>query len=183
MPEEVKAPRIENFGEPEPESANVKTPSSFIHLRYILPSDVHIVSPFVNRLMRFISGLPEVDGNNFEIELALREALVNAIVHGNKRKTHKHVHVKCRFSMDGEVSMTVEDEGRGFQHNSVPDPTTPDNWLRTHGRGIYLMRSLMDEVEFEQGGSVVHMRKRAKGGGRVQRDFQKPIELPRSGRK
>jgi len=168
MPEDVKAPRIENFGGPEAESANVKNSPRFIHLRYTLPSDLHIVSPFVDRLMRFISGLPEVNGNNLEIELALREALVNAIVHGNKRRSHKRVHVKCRFSMDGEVSMTVEDEGRGFQHNSVPDPTSPDNRLRTQGRGIYLMRSLMDEVGFEQGGSVVHMRKRAKSGGHVQ---------------
>jgi len=172
MLEEVKAPRIENFGGPEAESANVKTSPCFIHLRYTLPSDLHIVPPFVDRLMRFISALPEVNGNNVEIELALREALVNAIVHGNKRNSHKSVQVKCRFSMDGEVSMTVEDEGRGFQHNSVPDPTSPDNRLRTRGRGIYLMRSLMDEVDFEQGGSVVHMRKRVKSGGHVQCDFQ-----------
>lgn len=98
----------------------------------------------------------------------MREALVNAIVHGNKRNSHKHVHVKCRFSMDGEVSMTIEDEGRGFQHNSVPDPMSPDNRLRTQGRGIYLMQSLMDGVEFEQGGSVVHMRKRVKSGSHAQ---------------
>ena len=163
MLEELKAPRIDSSDGSEAESANVKAPSGSIHLRYIIPSDVHMVSPFVDRLMRFISGLPEVDKNSFEIDLALREALVNAIVHGNKRKPHKHVHVKCRFSMDGEISITVEDEGRGFQHNSTPDSTSPDNRLRTQGRGIYLMRALMDEVHFKEGGSVVHMRRKATG--------------------
>lgn len=168
MCEEVRAPRIDGLDGPEAESSKVKVPSSFIQLRYTLPNDVHVVSPFVDQLLRFISRLPEVDGNDFGIDLALREALVNAIVHGNKGKAHKQVHVKCRLSMDGEVSITVEDEGRGFQHNSIPDPTSPDNLMRPEGRGIYLMRAMMDEVEFEQGGSVVHMRKRVKGGGRVQ---------------
>jgi anti-sigma regulatory factor (Ser/Thr protein kinase) len=53
----------------------------------------------------------------------------------------------------------VEDEGGGFKSDTVPDPTSPDNRLRTHGRGIHLMRTSMDEVRFERDGSVVHMRK------------------------
>src|SRR4029077_16532587 len=118
-------------GGTEAEPANVQAPSSFIQLRYILASDIHLVSPFLDRLMRFISGLPQVDNKNFEIELALREALVNAIVHGNKGKSHKFVHVNCRFFMDGEFSITVEDQGHGFRHNSIPDPTSLDNRLRT----------------------------------------------------
>lgn len=67
MLEEVKAPRTEGFSGPEAESANVKTSPSFIYLRYTLPSDLHIVSPFVDRLMRFISGLPEGNGNNSKL--------------------------------------------------------------------------------------------------------------------
>ena len=61
--------------------------------------------------------------------------------------------------MDGEVSITVRDEGRGFDAATVQDPTAPDNRLLTHGRGIYLMKTLMDEVSFEDGGSAVRMRK------------------------
>jgi serine/threonine-protein kinase RsbW len=136
----------------------------FVELRDSLPSHVAIVSPFVDQLMRFIARFRGADGNSFEIELALRETLVNAIIHGNQEDPHKRVYVKCRCMRDGEVSITVEDEGHGFEYDAVPDPTSPDNRLRTHGRGIYLLRTLMDEVDFEQGGSVVHMRKRANAG-------------------
>jgi serine/threonine-protein kinase RsbW len=151
--------------------AKVASPASqsfhsvpFVELCNSLPSHVDIVSPFVDQLMRFIARFRGADGNSFEIELALREALVNAIIHGNQEDPHKRVYVKCRCMTDGEVSITVEDEGHGFEYDAVPDPTSPDNRLRTHGRGIYLLRTLMDEVDFEQGGSVVHMRKRATAG-------------------
>lgn len=168
MFEEVKAARLDGFGGPEEESAPVKTSPRFIQLRNTLPANVDVVSPFVDRVVRFLSGFPWANGNRFEIELALREALVNAIVHGNQEDPQKRVHVQCRITTDGEVSVTVEDEGEGFEHDAVADPTAPENRLRTQGRGINLMRALMDEVEFEQGGSVVHMRKRVKGGGHVQ---------------
>jgi len=134
---------------------------SFVGVRNTLPSDVATVSPFVDQLMRFISRFRLSDEGNFEIELALREAIVNAIVHGNREDARKRVYVNCRCMSDGEVAVTVEDEGTGFRSDAIPDPTSPDNQLRPHGRGIYLMRTLMDEVDFEQGGSVVHMRKKA----------------------
>src|SRR5207253_7017267 len=59
-----------------------------------------------------------------------------------------------RCYMDGEVSITVRDEGKGFDSNTVEDPTSHENLLFTHGRGIYLMKTLMDEVLFEENGSV-----------------------------
>jgi serine/threonine-protein kinase RsbW len=88
----------------------------------------------------------------------LREALANAIIHGNHENPRKHVHVRCRCKPD-EVSISVKDEGRGFDINKVTDPTAPDNVGSLHGRGIYLMKAFMDEVHFEQGGVVVYMRK------------------------
>jgi serine/threonine-protein kinase RsbW len=133
----------------------------FVGLRNALPSDVDIISPFVDQLMRFISRFRAADGNNFEIDLALREALVNAVVHGNQQDPQKRVYVSCRCTTNGEVSITVEDEGNGFKHDALPDPTSPENCLQSAGRGVYLIKTLMDEVDFEQGGSVVHMRKRA----------------------
>ena len=160
-------------------SARVASPFShsshsapFVGLRNILPSDVDIISPFTDQLMRFISRFRGADGNNFEIEIALREALVNAIVHGNHSDPRKRVYVNCRCTTDGQVSITVEDEGNGFGHEIVPDPTSPDNRQRTHGRGIYLIRTLMDEVDFEQGGSVVHMRKSATASSETARKPQ-----------
>src|SRR5215469_5942130 len=144
----------------------------FVGLRNTLPSDVDIISPFIDQLMSFISRFRGADGNNFEIELALREALVNAVVHGNQNDPRKRVYVNCRCTTDGHVSITVEDEGNGFGHDAVPDPTSPDNRQRTHGRGIHLIRTLMDEVDFEQGGSVVHMRKRASASSETARKPQ-----------
>jgi len=159
MLEEIKAAQIPDCGRTEVESTSVKTSSSFVELRNSLPSHVDIVFPFVDQLMHFISRFRVADESNVEIELALREALVNAIVHGNHEDLQKRVQVKCRCTAHGEVSITVEDEGQGFSHEAVPDPTSPDNRLRTHGRGIYLMRVSMDEVHFDKGGSVVRMRK------------------------
>jgi serine/threonine-protein kinase RsbW len=144
----------------------------FVGLRNILPSDVEIISPFVDQLMRFISRFRTSEENNVEIELALREALVNAIVHGNQEDPRKRVYVNCRCAFDGHVSIRIEDEGDGFDHFSVPDPTSPANRLRTRGRGIYLIRTLMDGVDFEQGGSVVHMRKKANAASETTRKPQ-----------
>ena len=129
----------------------------FVEVRHSVPSDVGIISPLVAELMQFISRNRNED--NFEIELALSEALANAIIHGNSEEPHKRVFVSCRCTTDGDVSITVQDEGGGFEIDTAPDPTSPDNRLSGHGRGIYLMKALMDEVCFEQRGTVVHMRK------------------------
>ena len=97
-----------------------------------------------------------------EIEIAIHEALANAVIHGNQENQEKQVHVACRCSLDGEVLSSVRDEGEGFDSRAVPDPTEAQRLLLTHGRGIHLMRTLMDEVSFEENGRVVRMRKRMK---------------------
>jgi serine/threonine-protein kinase RsbW len=131
----------------------------FVELRQSLPGRISIISPFVAELMRFIRRFRNSDGSEMDIEMALREALANAIVHGNKQDPGKSVYVACRCTTDGEVSITVEDEGEGFDADSVADPTAPANRLLACGRGIYLMKTLLDEVRFERRGRVVYMRK------------------------
>ena len=135
----------------------------FVELRHSLPSKVAAVSLFADQLMRFILKFRSADGSEIDIEMAVREALANAVIHGNGENSHKHVYVDCRCYLDGEVSITVRDEGQGFNSEEVANPTTPENLLFTHGRGIYLMKRLMDEVSFEDGGSVVRMRKTSNG--------------------
>ena len=135
-------------------------PAPFVELRYTVSSDAHIISSFVDQLMRFISRFPSSDKSNFEIELALREAIANGIVHGNREDPSKRVYVCCRCTTAGDVSITVQDEGEGFDVERVPNPTAPENLFRGSGRGIYLMNTLMDEVHFEQRGTVVHMHKK-----------------------
>ena len=135
----------------------------FVELRSF-PSQVQVISQFVDQLMRFILHFRSADGSEVDIEIALREALANAVVHGNRENPNKRVYVECHGYTDGEVSITVRDEGRGFDSNTVPDPTTPERRLFEHGRGIYLMKALMDEVSFEESGRVVHMRKKSRVG-------------------
>jgi len=141
----------------------------FVQLRQSLPSRVAVVSPFVDQLMRFILNFRMADGSEIDIEMALHEALVNAVVHGNGENSCKSVDVTCRCYLDGEVSITVRDQGKGFDSSSLLNPTFRENLLLTHGRGIYLMKTLMDEVSFEEGGAVVMMRKNSNASSAEQR--------------
>jgi serine/threonine-protein kinase RsbW len=133
----------------------------YVALEQSLPSELAAISPVADQLMLFIDKFREADGTEVDIEIALREALANAVVHGNHQDPHRRVYVTCRCGMEGEVSITVSDEGRGFDDRAVPDPTAPANVEFTHGRGIYLMHTLMDEVRFERSGAVVHMKKKS----------------------
>ena len=132
---------------------------AFVEFECSLPSDVTMVSPFVDQVMHSIQGLRVTDGSELDIEIALREALLNAVIHGNREDPHKHVHLTVRCSVDEEIWFAIQDEGAGFDSRCIPDPTAPEFLMSNHGRGIYLMRALMDEVSFEESGTVVHMRK------------------------
>ena len=129
-----------------------------IELERCLPSEVAAISPFVDRLMLLFRKCGCVSEGECGVEIALREALANAIIHGNHENPEKHVHVRCRCE-PSEISIAVKDEGPGFDVNKIADPTAPENTASVHGRGIYLMKALMDEVRFEDGGVAVHMRK------------------------
>jgi serine/threonine-protein kinase RsbW len=129
-----------------------------IQLELSLRSEVSAISPFVDTLMHFIRKCQWVSGNEEDVESALREALANAVIHGNHEDPGKQVYVGCRGGSD-EVSIVVRDEGQGFDITAIPDPTASENIQSTHGRGIYLMKTLMDEVRFERGGTVVSMRR------------------------
>ena len=141
----------------------------YVELRQSLPGRVGVVSPFVDQLMRFILNFRIADGTEIDIEMALLEALANAVIHGNGGNSGKRVHVTSRCYIDGEVSITVRDEGKGFDSSTVENPTSPENLLFTHGRGIYLMKALMDGVFFEENGSVVRMRKNSNCGATERR--------------
>ena len=143
--------------------------AAFLELRQSFPSQVPVISPFVDQLMRFILHFRPADGSEIDIETALREALANAVVHGNSEDPSKQVYVECRCYTDGEVSISVRDEGPGFDTSIVLDPTSPERRLFEHGRGIYLMKTLMDEVSFEESGTAVHMRKKSNLGADAQR--------------
>jgi serine/threonine-protein kinase RsbW len=99
------------------------------------------------------------EGAVFAIRLALEEALVNAIKHGNKLDPAKHVKVEAAIS-PLQVVFVIEDEGPGFKRSGIPDPRLESNIDRCCGRGLLLMESYMDRVEYSRGGRRVRMVKR-----------------------
>jgi serine/threonine-protein kinase RsbW len=130
---------------------------SLLEIDAWIPSEISAISPLVERLMRLIEGSHCITGEEPAVELALQEALNNAVVHGNRLDAHKLVHVRCRCKVGKGISLVVSDQGQGFDASSVPDPVAVENLLAEHGRGIHLMKLAMDEVSFEQRGTEVHM--------------------------
>jgi len=113
------------------------------------------VAEFVNR-----SGISEEAA--YGIDLAVREAVTNAVIHGNRQDEGKTVDVTLKSSPDA-VEISVHDQGAGFNPEEVPDPTAAENILKSSGRGIFFMRTFMDEVDWlirPGGGTTVHMVKR-----------------------
>jgi serine/threonine-protein kinase RsbW len=135
-------------------------------LSITMRSEINAISGAVDWLMSMIQECDCVTGDECDVEIALREALANAVLHGNRQDAEKKVQITCRIQFGGEVSIIVKDEGKGFDPNKVPDPTAIVNVESGHGRGVYLMRTLMDEVHFERGGAEVHMRKGSAHGHR-----------------
>ena len=98
----------------------------------------------------------------FGLDMAVRESVTNAVLHGNRQDERKTVEVTFEDAGD-QLVVTVRDEGAGFDPSSVSDPTAAENLLKTSGRGILFMRSFMDTVEWEPhpaGGTVVRMTKK-----------------------
>jgi serine/threonine-protein kinase RsbW len=122
-----------------------------------IPSEVKAISPLVDRLMRLIEGSHCITGEERDVELALREALNNAVVHGNRLDVHKLVHVRCLCKVGSGMSLVVSDQGQGFDAHAIPALGAVENLHVEHGRGIPLMKWAMDQVSFEQRGNAVHM--------------------------
>ena len=122
-----------------------------------LPGNVNAISPVVESVMRIVTEMGCAAGKEFEIELALREALANAIEHGSGHVPSKEV--QCCVACDHTRGMliVVRDPGPGFDPSQIPSPIKGQNLFSTGGRGIYLINQLMDEVRFEKGGTEIHM--------------------------
>jgi serine/threonine-protein kinase RsbW len=133
---------------------------SLLEIDAWMPSEIKAISPLAERLMRLIEGSHCITGEEPAVELALREALNNAVVHGNRLDAHKLVHVRCRCKVGEGISLTVSDQGQGFDPRTVSDPVAVENLEKDHGRGIHLMKLAMDEVLFDKRGTEVHMCKR-----------------------
>jgi serine/threonine-protein kinase RsbW len=129
-------------------------------LRVTLSADRKTVDPVVQEIMAVVRQMKGVDGKEDAIELALQEALANAVIHGAKEDPSKTV--ECLVSNDEErgILIVVRDPGAGFTPEAIPSCTVGENVYSNHGRGIFLINQLMDEVEFRKNGTEIHMVKR-----------------------
>jgi len=103
------------------------------------------------------------------VSVAIRETVINAIKHGNRNDASKHVFVDLETPQDqSALTIRVRDEGEGFEPEEVADPLAPENLLKSSGRGIFLIRNFMEDVQLRrapQGGMIVQMTKRAQPNG------------------
>ena len=123
-----------------------------------IPSDVIAGREIMERLLAELEAVEWIQEELFGVHLAVEEAVVNAIRHGNQEDASKQVHVLCRMTGD-RVRIEVEDEGPGFSPEEVPDCTEEDNLEVPSGRGIMLMRSFMTRVEYNERGNRVLLEK------------------------
>lgn len=131
-----------------------------VRLNLKIAADVASITPVVSGVMALVNEMGCAAGGEHEVETALREALANAIVHGAKGDPEKAV--ECCIACDAERGMliVVRDPGPGFDPSQIPSPVVGQNVYSSHGRGIYLINQLMDEVRFDRGGTEIVMRKR-----------------------
>ena len=109
----------------------------------------------------------------FAVHLALEEAFINSVKHGNKMDPTKDVKIDYLVSLD-KVEISMTDQGNGFQPDNVPDPRYGENLYKTGGRGLFLIRSYMNEVEFNKNGNSLRMVKYK--GKSSPAEFQPPTQ-------
>jgi len=125
-------------------------------------SQVEFIDDFIDSLLERIFQTPKQHNSVFNIKLALHEAIINAVKHGNKMKQHLNVQVEI-IKEDGQLTIQVTDQGEGFDFKKIPDPITPENLEKLNGRGIFLIQNAMDRVEFTDQGRTIKMMKLLKG--------------------
>jgi serine/threonine-protein kinase RsbW len=131
-----------------------------LRVRVTLAADRKAVDPVVEQVMEYVRKMKNVEGKEDAIELALQEALANAVVHGAKEDPTKVV--ECLVACDEQrgILIIVRDPGPGFDPQGIPSCTMGENLYSNHGRGIFLINQLMDEVKFHKNGTEIHMVKR-----------------------
>lgn len=134
-----------------PRLAGRRASSSLLEIEGWIASEMRSIRSLVQQLIRLIEGTRCVVGDEPAVEIALLEAVTNAVVHGNRLDPHRLVQVLCRCDLGRGLSVIVKDQGQGFDPDAAPK----------HGRGIHLIKLAMDEVKFENNGTAVHMWKAA----------------------
>lgn len=137
-----------------------------------LPTDIRSIQHAVDYVMSRCRACSEQERRlDFNFRVGLTEALSNAMLYGNSRDPSKRVLVEVALH-GGRLEARVTDQGAGFDPNLVPDPTSPENLTRPCGRGLFLMRQLLDEVSFNDQGNQVTLVLRLESGGMLEGGVQ-----------
>ncbi len=133
----------------------------YVHekIEFELPSDLSLMNGVLHYLNERVARLGVIRPDRSNLFIALDEAFVNAVKHGNKNDQHKLVRITAELSAK-EARFTVEDEGEGFNVSEIPDPRDPANLFKTSGRGVLLIYNIMDEVQYNERGNRLTMVKR-----------------------
>jgi serine/threonine-protein kinase RsbW len=142
-------------------------PNLVLSFQLTIKSDCDEVEPAADRIMSLVQTLPCFQDGCDDLHRALLEALTNAIIHGNREDPGKTVDVCAGCDDQARVVIAVTDHGDGFDPAVLADPTSGENLFAGHGRGVFLMRHLVDEVEFNLGGRQVVLRKRVASAPRL----------------
>ena len=134
----------------EPKKNNITVPSEAAHVRTVSAKVLASLAPY------------KLDEETlFSLKLCIEEAVRNAIVHGNH--SDRKLSVRISYKIDGgRIEIDVEDEGKGFDHKALPDPTKSDNLMKNCGRGVYIIKKMMDKAEFNETGNKLTMTKNLK---------------------
>jgi serine/threonine-protein kinase RsbW len=126
-------------------------------LNLSMPANSESIATITGAISEILERLELPEQKRFEIDLAVQEALANAVVHGCDGDSSKTIRCRLNGDQQGRIVISVTDPGPGFRPEIIPDPKRAEGLYGDHGRGVYLIRQLMDEVQFERGGAEIKM--------------------------
>jgi serine/threonine-protein kinase RsbW len=129
--------------------------SELLNLR--MPAETASIIAITNAISDLLVRFNVPEEKQLEVGLAVQEALTNAVVHGCNNDSSKEIQCRLQRDLQGRIAIIVTDPGPGFSPERLPDPKQGENVYADHGRGVYLIRQLMDEVHFENGGNEIRM--------------------------
>ncbi len=136
------------------------------HIEFELPSAISLMHIVLEYLMKRVEKLGVIKSEQSNLFVALDEAFVNAVKHGNKFDSQKLVRIIAEVSKQ-EARFTIEDEGEGFDVNNIPDPLDPENLFKSSGRGVLFIYNIMDEVKYNERGNRLTMVKKSEVDSKV----------------
>jgi len=125
-----------------------------------IPGTVDSIPRVVDEIMNEVRTMDCAAGSEFEIEVAVSEALANAVVHGCRHDAAKEITITVECDPEQGILIIVRDPGEGFDPACIPNPVDGEQVFASHGRGVFLINQLMDEVHHARGGTEIWMRKR-----------------------